>query len=111
MEDTYSKYGVEYIMWCMGLYAEDLAKLKEDDPDKHADVLRVRAMIGKSLRDAMRSQSQEGLRSFLLIPVIFRRAYECVRVARALNSTPSPRETVHKPIDYVTIRTLIQQFR
>jgi len=55
MEDTYSKYGVEYIMWCMGLYAEDLAKLKEDDPDKHTDVLRVRAMIGKSLRDAMRS--------------------------------------------------------
>jgi len=47
----------------------------------------------------------------LLIPVIFRRAYECVRVTGALNSVSSPRETVHKPIDYGTITSLIQQFR
>jgi hypothetical protein len=53
--DTYSKYGIEHIMYCMGLYAEDLAKLKEEDPDKHADVLHVRAMIGRSLARAMRS--------------------------------------------------------
>ena len=54
MKDTYSKYGIEYIMWCMGLYAEDLAKLKEEDPVKHADVLHVRAMLGRSLAKAMR---------------------------------------------------------
>jgi hypothetical protein len=53
--DTYSKYGIEFIMYCMGLYAEDLAKLKEEDPDKHTEVMRVRAMIGRSLATAMRS--------------------------------------------------------
>jgi hypothetical protein len=50
-KDTYSKYGVEYIMYCMGLYAEDLAKL---EPEKLADVMHVRAMIGRSLAKAMR---------------------------------------------------------
>ena len=55
MKDTYSKYGIEFIMYCMGLYAEDLAKLKEEDPDKHTEVMRVRAMIGRSLATAMRS--------------------------------------------------------
>jgi hypothetical protein len=53
--DTYSKYGIEHIMYCMSLYPDDLAKLKEEDPDKHADVLHVRAMIGRSLARAMRS--------------------------------------------------------
>jgi hypothetical protein len=54
MKDTYSKYGIEYIMWCMGLYAEDLAKLEEEDPEKYADVMHVRSMIGRSLAKAMR---------------------------------------------------------
>ena len=46
-----------------------------------------------------------------LIPVIFRRAYECVRATRSLDSASLPSETLLKTLDYVTITLLIQQIR
>ena len=46
-----------------------------------------------------------------LIPVIFRRAYECVRATRSLDRGPLPSETLLKALDYVTITLLIQQIR